>query len=241
MISELKELKERFGKLGLYLIERAKNEINDINQKTIFQIAEIKKRYREIINDNGTKIKTNFIETYNKQLNSSLSLTLLKIKEEILNLKNRLISSLIIDLKQLLIERIKNNYSSYLKFLTTTISEIKPLVDKPPEVVISLNSRDYEYFLKNFDQLQNIFKNQVTLNTRKEDFIGGFRISQISNKISYDFSLANLMNKKRSVIEIEFSKIFSDVYSEIEEIIQNYENFIQDQKLALQEYLKDYD
>ncbi|MFW9773035.1 MAG: V-type ATP synthase subunit E family protein [Candidatus Thorarchaeota archaeon] len=241
MISELKELKERFGKLGLYLIERAKNEINDVNQKTIFQIAEIKKRYREIINDNGTKIKTNFIETYNKQLNSSLSLTLLKIKEEILNLKNKLISSLIIDLKQLLIERIKNNYSSYLKFLITTISEIKPLVDKPPEVVISLNSRDYEYFLKNFDQLQNIFKNQVTLNTRKEDFIGGFRISQISNKISYDFSIANLMNRKRSVIEIEFSKIFSDVYSEIEEIIQNYEKFIQDQKLALKEYLKDYD
>lgn len=148
---------------------------------------------------------------------------------------------MIIDLKQLLIERIKNNYSSYLKFLITTISEIKPLVDKPPEVVISLNSRDYEYFLKNFDQLQNIFKNQVTLNTRKEDFIGGFRISQISNKISYDFSIANLMNRKRSVIEIEFSKIFSDVYSEIEEIIQNYEKFIQDQKLALKEYLKDYD
>ncbi|MFW9865430.1 MAG: V-type ATP synthase subunit E family protein [Candidatus Thorarchaeota archaeon] len=240
-ISELKSLKERFGKLGLHLIERAKKEINDINQQTIFQTAEIKKRYRDRIADNASKIKANFLETYNKQLNSSLSSTLLKIKEEILNLKNNLISELITDLKQLLIERINNNYLNYIEFLKSIIRETRPLVDKPPEVIISLNSRDYEYFLKNFDHIQDIFKNQVILNTEKEELIGGFIISQTKTYISYDFSLANLINKKKSDIEMQFSKIFSDVYSEIEEIIQNYERYIQDQKLALKEYLKKYD
>jgi vacuolar-type H+-ATPase subunit E/Vma4 len=240
-MTELKILKERFGNLGLYLIERAKNEITEINQQTIFQIAEVKKRYRERITDNALKIKTNFTETSNKQLNSALSSTLLKIKEEILNLKNKLISSLVTDLKQLLRERINNNYTNYIEFLKNTIKETRHLVDKPPEVSISLNSKDYDYFLKNFDQLQEMFKNQVILNMQKDDFIGGFRISQTATHISYDFSLVNLINKKRTEIEIEFSKIFSDVYSEIEKIIENYEKFIKNQKLASTEYLKNYD
>jgi vacuolar-type H+-ATPase subunit E/Vma4 len=240
-MTEIRILKERFGNLGLYLIERAKNEITEINQQTIFQIAEIKKRYRERITDNTLKIKTNFTETYNKQLNSALSSTLLKIKEEILNLKNKLISSLVTDLKQLLREKINNNYTNYIEFLKETIRETRHLVDKPPEISISLNSKDYDYFLKNFDQIQEMFKNQVILNMEKDEFIGGFRISQTETHISYDFSLVNLINKKRSDIEIEFSKIFTDVYLEIEKIIQNYENFIKNQKLALKEHLKDYD
>lgn len=152
-MTEIRILKERFGNLGLYLIERAKNEITEINQQTIFQIAEIKKRYRERITDNTLKIKTNFTETYNKQLNSALSSTLLKIKEEILNLKNKLISSFVTDLKQLLREKINNNYTNYIEFLKETIRETRHLVDKPPEISISLNSKDYDYFLKNFDQL----------------------------------------------------------------------------------------
>ncbi|MFX1364039.1 MAG: hypothetical protein ACFE9Y_03855 [Promethearchaeota archaeon] len=59
--------------------------------------------------------------------------------------------------------------------------------------------------------------------------------------ISYDFSIVNLINKKKSSIEIKFSKIFSDTYLELNEIIENYEKFIQDQKLAIKEYLQDYD
>ncbi len=59
--------------------------------------------------------------------------------------------------------------------------------------------------------------------------------------ISYDFSITSLINKKRSAIEIEFSKIFSNIYFKINEIIQDYEKFILNQKKAIKEYLKNYD
>ncbi|MFX1380636.1 MAG: V-type ATP synthase subunit E family protein [Promethearchaeota archaeon] len=241
IISEISNIKERFGRLGLYLIDKAKNEIKVIDQQSLFQIAEMKKKYRERISDSSSKIKTNFIETYNKRLNNSLSSTLLKIKEETLNVKNALISKLIIDLNQLLEKKINKNYSNYLKFLLEIFNRIKHLIDKPPEIVINLNSRDYEYFIKNFDKIQKIFENNVTLNPSTEEFIGGFRILQTRMNISYDFSITSLINKKRSLIEIEFSKIFSDIYLEINEIIQNYEKFIQNQKLAIRDYLKNYD
>ncbi|MFW9821677.1 MAG: V-type ATP synthase subunit E family protein [Candidatus Thorarchaeota archaeon] len=241
MISETSKLKERFGKLALYIIDQAKDEIKQLDQKTLFQIAELKKRYRERIAESSSKIKTNFIETYNKRLNNALSSTLLKIKEETLNVKNELISDLVNDLNRELEKKIKKNYSNYINFLLETFNSIKHLIDKPPEIVINFNSRDYEHFIKNFDKIQKIFENKVILNPSKEEFIGGFKILQTRMNISYDFSITSLINKKRSTIEIEFSKIFSNIYSNINEIVQNYEKFIIDQKKAIQEYLKNYD
>ncbi|MFX1373121.1 MAG: V-type ATP synthase subunit E family protein [Promethearchaeota archaeon] len=222
-------------------MDKAKTEIKKLDQQTLFQIAEVKKRYRERIADSSLKIKNSFIDTYNKQLNNSISSTLLKIKQETLSVKNDLISTLIKDLNLLLEKKINDNYSNYIKFLLSTLEKIKNLIDKPPQVVINLNSKDYEYFLGKFDKIQSIFKNRVTLNPTKDEFIGGFRILQTEMNISYDFSIVNLINKKKSSIEIKFSKIFSDTYLELNEIIENYEKFIQDQKLAIKEYLQDYD
>lgn len=81
----------------------------------------------------------------------------------------------------------------------------------------------------------------MILNPSKEEFIGGFKILQTKMNISYDFSITSLINKKRSAIEIEFSKIFSNIYFKINEIIQDYEKFILNQKKAIKEYLKNYD
>ncbi|MFX0030060.1 MAG: V-type ATP synthase subunit E family protein [Candidatus Hermodarchaeota archaeon] len=222
-------------------MNKAKDEIKLMDEQTLFQIAEIKKRYRERIEESSTKIKTNFIETYNKRLNNALSSTLLKIKEETLNVKNELMSNLIIDLNRVLEKKIKDNYVNYIEFLSEIFNSIKHLIDKPPEIVINLNSRDYEYFINNFDKIQEIFKNNVTLNPSKEEFFGGFKILQTEMNISYDFSITSLVNKKRSIIEIEFSKVFSDIYLEINEIVQDYEKFIQNQKLNIKEYLKNYE
>ncbi|MFX1344771.1 MAG: V-type ATP synthase subunit E family protein [Promethearchaeota archaeon] len=222
-------------------MNKAKDEIKIMDEQTLFQIAEIKKRYRERIEDSSLKIKNNFIETYNKRLNNALSSTLLKIKEETLNVKNELISNLIIDLNRELEKKIKDNYAKYIQFLLEIFKSIKHLIDKPPEIVINLNSKDYKYFINNFDKIQEIFENNVTLNPSKEEFIGGFRILQTKMNISYDFSITSLINKKRSLIEIEFSKVFSDIYLEINEIVQNYEKFIQNQKLSIKEHLKNYE
>jgi len=95
-------LKERFGKLGLHLINKAENDIKKINQQTLFQIAEIKKKNRERAEESLLKMKEHFNETFNRLLNNSLSSALIKIKEEILNSKNRLMSELISDLTNLI-------------------------------------------------------------------------------------------------------------------------------------------
>lgn len=158
-----------------------------------------------------------------------------------MNVKNELISHLIIDLNRELQKKINDNYSNYIKFLLEIFISIKHLIDKPPEIVINFNSRDYEYFIKNFDKIQKIFENKVILNPSQEEFIGGFKILQTKMNISYDFSITSLINKRRSVIEIEFSKIFSNIYFKINEIIQEYEKFILNQKKAINEYLKNYD
>ena len=44
-MSEEQELKERFGALGLHLIDKAQEEINEIHRQTLFQKANIRKSY----------------------------------------------------------------------------------------------------------------------------------------------------------------------------------------------------
>ena len=72
-ISEEKNLKERFGNLGLYLINKAHDEIKEINRQNLFQKAEIRKRVVERANENSIRIKEHFIETYNQYLNNVLN------------------------------------------------------------------------------------------------------------------------------------------------------------------------
>jgi len=158
----------------LYLINQAENDIKNINQQTLFQIAEAKKKNKERTRDSSLKMKAHFNETFNKLLNSSLSSTLLKIKEEVLKSKNKLMVGLISDLKEFIDDKIKNNYSNYTSFILKNLENIKYIIDKPPEIVITLNSRDYEFFGKNIQLIEKIFKNKVMIEKSEQNFTGGF-------------------------------------------------------------------
>ena len=234
-------MKQRFGKLSLNLINQAENEIKKINQQTLFQMAEVRKKARERTLENSLKMKAYFNETYNKLLNNSLSSYLLKIKEEVLKSKNKLMLELISDLKDLIKDKIKNNYSSYIKFLLKNLESIKQFVDKPPEIVIHLNSIDFKYFSNNLGKIENILKNKVSLIKSKEEFTGGFKCVITTGNLSYDYTIENQLKKSIPIIEIEFSKIFSDSEPEVEALENNYIQFIQNQKLAVNEYLKKYE
>lgn len=225
----------------MYLINQAENNIKNINQQTLFQIAEAKKKNKERTRDSSLKMKAHFNETFNKLLNSSLSSTLLKIKEEVLKSKNKLMSELISDVKEYIDNRIKNNYSNYTSFILKTLENIKYIIDKPPEIIITLNSRDYEFFGKNIELIEKIFKNKVKIEKSEENFTGGFICVVLSGNISYNYTIENQLKKNTSIIEIEFSKIFSDSESDIKKLENNYVQFIQNQKLAVDNYLKDYE
>jgi len=225
----------------LHLIKQAEIDIKNINQQTLFQIAEAKKKNKQRTRESSLKMKEHFNETFNKLLNNSLSSTLLKIKEEILKSKNKLKLELISDLTDLIKNKIKNNYPNYITFILKSLKNIKNIVDKPPEIIITLNSRDYDFFSNNSEQIEKIFKNKVKLEKSEEIFTGGFICIVLAGKISYNYTIENQIKKHTSIIEIEFSKIFADSESDIKELENNYVQFIQNQKLAVDNYLMDYE
>jgi vacuolar-type H+-ATPase subunit E/Vma4 len=232
-------LRERFGNLGLYLIEKAKEEIRDINRQTLFQKAEIRKRYIERANENSLKIRKQFINTYNQYLNKILSETLLESKEKILDLKNRILDDLKNSINNLIKEKINKNYTNYINFLLDLFKSYKHFIDKSSKIVILFNSKDFDYFNKSSVKIKNLFKNEIEIQKYSEELIGGFKVKLFKGTIYYDYSIDNLINESSSRIQKKFSKLVTD--SEIKEIEHNFEEFIQNKKLGIKDYLKDYD
>jgi len=238
-ISEEKDLKERFGNLGLYLVEKAKEEIKEINRQNLFQKAEIRKRYIDRSNESSSRIRRHFIETYKQYLNSKLSKTLIDSKEEVLKIKNQLVEKLKNFIKNYLKEKIEISYSNYINFLIDKIKENKNLIDKPPKMIIIFNSKDFNYFNENPNKLKNLFKNSIELKKDPHQSIGGFKVILANGEISFNYSVDDIINENLSIIQQEFSNIISD--SEIKEIESNFENFIQNQKKSIKQYLENYD
>ncbi len=179
------------------------------------------------------------MENYDQFLNQSLSSTLLGGKQKFLDLKTRLMKELKTTLLNSIKINIENKYPKYIKFLIKNIEKVKKTVDRPQEIELIFNSKDYNYFLQNSEKIQDLFKNPIEINKDNIDFIGGFKISIGGGLISYDYTVDTLINKKSSFIQIEISKIIDD--SEIKEIEKEFNIFIQNQKLKIIEYLKQYD
>lgn len=232
-------MKDRFSNLGLYLIDKAEKEIKELNQKTLFQKAEIKKRFLERSNERSLRLRNHFNENYEQFLNQSLSTTLLKGKEKFLYLKNQLISTLKTTLINLIKTELDKKYSTYIEYLLNSITKIKKTIDKSQDIELILNHKDYNYFIKKFDKILDIFKNPVEINEDRYDFIGGFKISLVGGAISYDYTIDNLIDKNSSFIQMEIAKILND--TEIKNIEKEYEEFIEEQKKRITEYLIKYD
>lgn len=186
-------------------------------------------------------MRKNFNEIYNNLLNNFLSSSLLKIKEEVLKTKNKLMLDLISALTDLIEDKIKNNYASYIAFLLTILQSIKPIIDKPPEIRITFNSKDFSYFSGYMNKIEKIFTNKVKLIKSEKEFTGGFVCVLTAGNISYNYTIENQLKRNNTIIEITFSKIFSDFEANVKNLENKYVQFIQNQKLALDNYLKDYE
>ena len=221
------------------MIEKAQKEIMDLNQQTLFQKAEIKKRYIDKTLERSSKIRRRFAKNYTNYLNQSLSSTLLKGKEIVLNIKNKLINNLKTTLNSLINEKINNNYANYIKYLIDSIKNVKPNIEKHKDIELLLNSKDYDYFLKNFSKLENLFEVPVEIHEDKKDYIGGFKVTLGGGLISYDYTIKNLIDKNSVFIQMETSKIIDNI--EIKSIENKFDNFIQVQKSKITEVLRKYD
>jgi hypothetical protein len=185
------------------------------------------------------KIKKQFIKNNIQFLNNFLSSNLLKTKENVLKLKNRLVNELELELNNILKAQINQNYSKYIRYLFGVIKGIHTAIDKPPEIVIEFNSKDYNYFIKNLEKINQFFINPVKIYNNLEDHINGFKVILFEGTISFDYTINNLLTQSITLIEHEFSKVLSD--SIIKELERDFENFIQNQKLRIEEYLYKYE
>jgi len=235
-MSEEKYSNKGFKNLAIAMVENAKKEIKKINGQTLFQRAELKKRYINEDNDSYQKIRANVLSDFNKLLNHSLSSTLLFSRTSFLNLKNRLINELKASVFSVLLKNIKDKYSQYIEFILRKIKEIIEKYDKDLEFEILLNKQDYDYFTKNKDKIPS---QNIEITNINDDFEGGFKLLHSNGKISYDYSLRNLIDKNSTAIQIEVSKIIDD--SQIKELETDFEHIIQEEKLKINQFMRDYD
>lgn len=221
------------------MVEKAQKEIKNLNQQTLFQKAEIKKRYMDKTLERTSRIRKRFAKKYINYLNQSLSATLLKGKEITLNIKNRFIRDLITAINSIISERINKNYENYINYLIESIKKVKPNLEKQQEIEFIFNAKDYDYFLNNYSKLENLFKNPVEIHEVPDDFIGGFKVILGGGLISYDYSISNLIDKNKVSIQMEISKIISNI--EKKSIENKFDHFIQIQKNKMTEVLRKYD
>lgn len=184
-------------------------------------------------------MRAGLVESYKTYLNENVSSTLMSSKERLLDLKNQLITDLKLHIYDLIKEKINKNYSSYTEYMVNQLKTIKKSFDESLGFTLILNSKDYSYFKANFNKLSEIIPNPITLKQGDIDFIGGIKIILSGSKISYDFSIKSILNKKLSIIEMKFSEIVDDEkYRTLE---TEFEVLIRTKKEAIEKHLQDYD
>ncbi|MFO8018843.1 MAG: hypothetical protein R6U96_09420 [Promethearchaeia archaeon] len=239
-MAEKKDLKERFGKLGLTLVNDVQNEIKELRQDTLFQKAEIKKKYMEKAEQESKKVKKSFKETYRSTINQKFSSVSLRFKEGFLNLKSFLLNDLKRGIHDFIGDKIKGNYKSYQEFIKKNLQSIcEENIESSQEFVLILNARDYDYFKDKINVLKENIQNSFQLEKGSKAFTGGFKIYIEEEQISYDSTIDNLFEQYSDYIEREFSKIVSD--EGIDKILQEFEQFTEKKKSEMKEYLKEYE
>ena len=158
----------------------------------------------------------------------------------ILQVKN----DLLLDFKKDLIDQIKmlieTNYSNYIAFLLNKIKEIVDIVgEEPSGVEIFMNLKDLNYFQNNLSQIEELFSGTVKIKESEISMIGGFKLSLPQLKLSYDYSIENLVSQASNTIEQIFSSSYINV--DLESFQKEFEDFISKKKIRIEDYLKKYD
>lgn len=223
----------------MHLIEQAKDKIKDLNQEMLFRRAEIKKRYRNRLDSKSSQIREQFIEDYNNILNTNLSSTLLESKDRILDLKNNLIKIFIEDLRDEIEKRIQKNYEGYVQYILNLFRSIKDKDSIPKISILYFNERDAEYFSSDVKKITNILNKEFEIKETSKVKIGGFILEQIEGEISFDYTIDNIIEDNYSLIEMQFSDVIKD--TEIKKLQSEFEDFINDKKKKIEEFLINYD
>ncbi|MBN1215933.1 MAG: hypothetical protein JXA99_10905 [Candidatus Lokiarchaeota archaeon] len=235
-----KDLKKDFGKLGMFLIEKANTEIKKKNQQMLFEKAEIKRKNGEKLIEKSKNIKNNFLFKIFQELNEILSSTILNNKKILLEQENNLINEFIKELKAKLEKGVKHNQSKYYNFILNLIKQIFSDNKKSlKNSIIHFSKNDFMHFSQNKAELDKIIDKNTKIEQAEDIILGGFKITQDKGQIIFNFDISNIIKENRSLIDIYFSKLFSD--SNVKILQQEFENFINKKKKEIKNYLIKYD
>lgn len=233
------DLKKEFGKLGLYLIEKAESEIKDIERKQVLLNSSLKKRKNERLEIVLDKKQKQFRNQYLNQINESTVSILLEVKSQLLELKNKLVfkfkEDFLVDLKN----RIKNNYDKYINYLLELIKEkVSNIKDNSKKITLIFNSTDYNYFEQHKNMLEALKNVDFDFKKASNEFIGGYILDIPIDSYTYNYTLESQIKLKTNAIESILTKNLSSLEERFYDLEDKFEQRIEDLRKEIEVYLK---
>ncbi|MFX1476772.1 MAG: hypothetical protein ACFFCI_01450 [Promethearchaeota archaeon] len=232
------KLKKEFGKLGLYLVEDAENEIKEIERKQVLLNSSLKKRENKRLVQILNKKKKQFKDQYNSQINESTVSILLDVKSQLLDLKNKLIFNFKDDFKEELALKITKNYDQYINYLIKIIKEKVYDLKVHKKIRLILNSDDYDHFNKHKGLLQSLQIDNYELKKSNKESIGGYILMIPEESFILNLTLENQINLKTNLFESLLTEKISSLEDTFYDIDAKFEKSIEDIRNKIQIYLE---
>ena len=231
-------LKKEFGKLGLYLVENAENEIKEVERKQVLLNSSLKKRTNERIEQILNKKKKQFKDQYNSQINESTVSILLDVKNKLLDLKNKLIFDFKNDFKEELALKISKNYDQYIKYLLKLMKEKVDDLKVHKKMTFILNSNDYNYLNNHKGLLQSLKIDNYELRKSEKESIGGYILIIPEESFILNYMLENQINLNTNAFESLLTEELSSLEESYYDINEKFEKSIEDIRNKIQIYLQ---
>ncbi len=232
------DLNKSFGKIGIFLMEKAQKEVNKFLENSEKLKTELEIKLLKSIDKRKVRMRQEFINQYNEIINKFKSDSILKLRESFLERKNEIIDIFKTFLLDSIRKDIVANIKKYHEFLGVKYKEMMPMI-KEEATLLSFNKRDYDFFKKNPESLKKIFLKNCQINNKVIQSIGGFVANSKEGLISFDYTLENLINKQIDFINFEFEKLFEKL--EIDKIEFECENKIEELKQKILRFLEEFD
>ena len=94
---------------------------------------------------------------------------------------------------------------AYQNYFQNNLKEIKNLLKDSEEIKLYINEDEYELFKESIEEILSDFK--IIRKELPEKSIGGFLVHDFDDRVSYDFSLENLINEKEQLTNYYFTQL----------------------------------
>lgn len=202
-IKEPDSFKEQFKLMGLQLAKKAKSEVKQINSNKDEVIKNLNTEFVEETEERLQRITVDFLKEYETKLNEQISENYKQANMKIIQEKNKLFDELIEDFINSIRKRIEDNFDKYISWITKDLEEQSKIFDE--KIIIQLNERDHKHFNQIISKIALL---KCTLKDEPVKSLGGYVLSDLSNKIIINRTIEEIIAQKTQEFRKTFFKIF---------------------------------